>query len=178
MHSALLDEIDPYDTLGSEAVAKERSLEPSILARSRDDGGCSVSPPRRFIAARLARLYPLYILALALDAPFVVAHLAKLHSGSGELFVAVLGVIFAALLVQSWWLGTAMGWNSPGWSLSCEAFFYVLWPAAAPRLRVSARASWWIAGLVWCVALAAPLMLLTLRAKQLVPARCLRCSGR
>jgi peptidoglycan/LPS O-acetylase OafA/YrhL len=46
------------------------------------------------------------------------------------------------LLVQSWIPRESIyfGWNGPAWSLSCEAFFYLLLPFILPRVaRLSAR---------------------------------------
>jgi peptidoglycan/LPS O-acetylase OafA/YrhL len=46
------------------------------------------------------------------------------------------------LLVQAWIPHESIyfGWNGPAWSLSCEAFFYLLLPCVLPRLaRLSAR---------------------------------------
>ena len=46
------------------------------------------------------------------------------------------------LLVQAWIPRESIyfGWNGPAWSLSCEAFFYLLLPVVLPRVvRLSAR---------------------------------------
>jgi peptidoglycan/LPS O-acetylase OafA/YrhL len=76
-----------------------------------------------FIAKRLARLYPLYILSFLL-------YVSKLHvsmnsnSNEGEL-----SRILNIFMLQSWFPDMALTFNGPGWSLSCEMFFYLLFPA-------------------------------------------------
>ena len=58
------------------------------------------------------------------------------------------------LLLQSWVPGAALSWNSVSWSLSVEAFFYVVFPFALLRFgKFSRKVLWtfipacWIAGL-------------------------------
>ncbi|MHB1743685.1 MAG: acyltransferase family protein [Acidobacteriaceae bacterium] len=71
-----------------------------------------------FWEARFARIYPVYLLALALMIPF-----AKTIT-TGQRF-AVLS------MVQTWipWRPEMVGaWNFPAWSLSVEAFFYLVFP--------------------------------------------------
>src|SRR6202012_4539478 len=75
---------------------------------------------RPFLAARLARVYPMYLAALALTGVLLAAS----HPQATRAQIAVSGVA-SALLVQSWvpaWVGI---WNVPGWSLSVEAVLYL-----------------------------------------------------
>lgn len=87
-------------------------------------------------AARVARLLPVYLVALA--------------ACQAVLPAPPLDVLLAALFVQSWVPGHALVANPPGWSLSVEAFFYALFPWLAGRV---ARAPFprWLAGafLLW-----------------------------
>jgi peptidoglycan/LPS O-acetylase OafA/YrhL len=72
----------------------------------------------RFWEARFARIYPVYLLALALMFPF-----ARTLTGGQRL--AVLS------MVQTWIPGRPDlqgAWNFPAWSLSVEAFFYLVFP--------------------------------------------------
>lgn len=72
---------------------------------------------RRFWEARFARVYPVYLLALLLSYPF-----------SRPGLKSALACLF---MVQTWdpfHPGRAMAWNFTAWSLSCEAFFYIIFP--------------------------------------------------
>jgi peptidoglycan/LPS O-acetylase OafA/YrhL len=72
-----------------------------------------------FIVARFARIYPVYLLALAIQAPFYYP-LAHMHK-----------TIAVALMVQSWTVLPSEypgAWNFPAWTLSVEWFFYVSFP--------------------------------------------------
>jgi peptidoglycan/LPS O-acetylase OafA/YrhL len=85
---------------------------------------------RRFWEARFARIYPVYVLSLLLSLPFVGA----LPAGVG---IAVL------TMVQAWnpeHPEYASAWNSTAWTLSIEAFFYLVFPFLLPRIaRLSSR---------------------------------------
>lgn len=71
-----------------------------------------------FIKRRLARLYPIYVLALLLT----IGLLIDLQEISWNNFFLNL------FLIQSWFPNKALTLNYPGWSLSNEMFFYALFP--------------------------------------------------
>lgn len=101
----------------------------------------------RFWQARVARIYPLYLLGLVVAMPFYVLDVMQ-----GEF--SPLPAILAPLLLQSWFSGLEMQWNGPGWSLSVEAFFYAAFPFLALWLaRVSGRAALWGMLGAWLLAL-------------------------
>jgi len=81
---------------------------------------------RDFWAARVARVYPLHLLAL-----FVMLPLIGFAEAGGSWF----GCTSVVLLLQSWIPGLAMTWNTPAWSLSVEVFFYFIFPWLLPRLE-------------------------------------------
>jgi peptidoglycan/LPS O-acetylase OafA/YrhL len=84
----------------------------------------------RYGVGRFARVYPVYILSLAMVAPFI---LMDRTPGKGSLVAA------HGLLLQGWLGHISVNWNTPAWSLSCEAFFYLMFPLAAAAM---AKASW------------------------------------
>lgn len=69
-----------------------------------------------FYKNRFARIYPLYIIGLLLY------FMTRYH------VFDVYGFILYLLGVQSWIPGKAMILNFPGWSISVEFFFYLLFP--------------------------------------------------
>ncbi|WP_458766530.1 acyltransferase family protein [Cupriavidus basilensis] len=99
-----------------------------------------------FYAARFARIYPVLVLSLLLSLPVT---LWLLHTGDSELlrewyglkgsYVAMLAVsLVAQLLALTAWLPFSalnQPWNGPAWSISCEAFFYALFPLLLRRLE-------------------------------------------
>ena len=80
---------------------------------------------RRFWEARFARIYPVYLLSLLLSLPFV-------NSLSAGLGIAVL------TMVQAWnpeHPEYAFAWNTTAWTLSIEAFFYLVFPFLLPHIQ-------------------------------------------
>lgn len=90
---------------------------------------------RSFWVARLARIYPVYIFSLLFAYPIFLRE-ALVHQSSLRDAGIVLGYGTAAAvtLLQSWLPQTAMLLNPPGWSLSVEAFFYVMFPFLVMKL--------------------------------------------
>jgi peptidoglycan/LPS O-acetylase OafA/YrhL len=132
-----------------------------VLARAHP-APMAAAERRAFWAARVARLYPAYLLAFALAAPFA---LERWEAG-GPLAAAKAAAVAAAalLLVQAWLPPIARLWNAPGWSTSVVLAFYVAFPLAAARLARLSRAGLWgaLAG-AWALTLAFPLAWLALR---------------
>jgi peptidoglycan/LPS O-acetylase OafA/YrhL len=86
--------------------------------------GHSARSPAAFYRARAARYWPLHLLTFAIAVAFLpmpVADLPKLHLG---------GAVANVFLVQAWFPhpGIYYGANGVAWSLSCEIFFYLLFP--------------------------------------------------
>jgi len=91
---------------------------------------------RDFYANRFARIYPTYLFALVIVAPLFLVHTLRVE-GPRRLVEDVVSVV---TLTQAWWPPVSMAWNPPGWSLSAEAFFYLLFPLVAPALVTGRRA--------------------------------------
>ncbi len=79
----------------------------------------------RFWVARLSRLYPIYAFALLVS-------LGMLHDewsarSHGQFFA---GLVLTPLLLQGWSPTLSTFWNTPAWTMSTEAFFYLVFPFA------------------------------------------------
>jgi peptidoglycan/LPS O-acetylase OafA/YrhL len=101
-----------------------------VLARSYAKTEWTRGNVVRYAAGRVARIYPVYLLSIAVVAPFI---LADRTPGKGPFFAAY------GLLVQGWLGSIPVNWNTPAWSLSCEMFFYLAFPLAAIPMQ---RATW------------------------------------
>jgi peptidoglycan/LPS O-acetylase OafA/YrhL len=105
-----------------------------------------------FYAARVARVWPLHLLSMALFLALVPSVLwvwPGLH-----LWIAA---PLSALLLQAWSpIGGYMGaFNGPAWTLSVEAFFYLLFPLLLVAMR---KAPWRALGAAFLLSLACPLV--------------------
>jgi peptidoglycan/LPS O-acetylase OafA/YrhL len=71
-----------------------------------------------YLKNRLARIYPLYFAGIVLASLSLIA-LHNFNLGDFTLNV---------LMVQTWFSGKALTLNVPGWSLSIELLFYIIFP--------------------------------------------------
>ncbi len=87
---------------------------------------------------RFARIYPLYVLGLLL---YLVTRYSGFNSTDAVLYL---------LGLQSWIPGKAMVLNFPGWSISVEFLFYLLFPLLYNHLYSKKNKSIWVAaGIIW-----------------------------
>lgn len=112
-------------------------------------GGEPCATPAEFWGARVARICPIYFVALAIGiCPYLWYHdprATPLLTGLG-----------AMTFTQAWLPWSADAWNGPGWSLSAEVFFYALFPYLAPRVaRLSRRRLNLAANLLWATGISA-----------------------
>jgi peptidoglycan/LPS O-acetylase OafA/YrhL len=97
----------------------------------------------RYAVARVGRVYPVYLLSLLILVPIVVEALRGDELGST---LDRVGLLLNHVLLLQGWHRPAVNWNTPAWSLSCEVFFYALFPlvillvrkATTPRLLITA----------------------------------------
>jgi peptidoglycan/LPS O-acetylase OafA/YrhL len=107
-----------------------------------DDEGRCAKPRRRFWLDRFARIWPLFAVAAILAMPLDLGRLRHEWgtTGAAALVYMVVHTVLALFLFQAWIPHLAVTANGPGWSLSVEAFFYVLFPSIVHRLRVHSTA--------------------------------------
>jgi peptidoglycan/LPS O-acetylase OafA/YrhL len=142
---------------GPVALAFFFALSGLVLSISYRENMGTSSQTRAFWLARFARLYPAYLFSYLLFFPLAlqkyILHPAPEMCASGRTtFLA--GGILSPLLLQSW-TAASQAWNGPSWSLSVEAFFYVLFPFIALRLmrqRIASAAA--LGTSLWAVSLA------------------------
>lgn len=101
---------------------------------------------RKFYLARFARLYPVYLLSLAISLKMLEL---EWQVRSHEEFWR--GVILSPILMQGWNQSLATFWNTVAWTLSAEVALYLAfpylvkllpWPKTATRLAVMLLAVW------------------------------------
>ncbi len=108
---------------------------------------------RAFWISRVARIYPTYFLSLA------IAFVARLPASARALTTpmgwARTGLVLTLLNAFSHYGMFHLNWAA--WSLSAEAFFYLVFPFLAPRLaRLHDGALAWVAAFAWLGGLVAP----------------------
>jgi peptidoglycan/LPS O-acetylase OafA/YrhL len=104
-------------------------------------------PRRIFYRARIARIVPVYYVALAVAWP------VYRWQGGDDTWHIIATLVF----LQTWTPAYRTTWNGPSWSLSAEAFFYAVFPMvrdcgarwSTARLVRIAAALWAIATVAW-----------------------------
>jgi len=104
---------------------------------------------RQFWGARFARVYPLFFFTLLLDTPhWLFAGVRRI--GIHAAMVSTLKVLAANLVLLQAWFVSLRGIDNPNWSLSVEAFFYILFPfISIPLIRRRSTALYWIIGICY-----------------------------
>lgn len=108
--------------LGAEAVSLFFVLSGFVLAYNYQSGFDKAG----FYIARVARIYPAYLLGFLIALPF--------YPGADVLFASAKGLT----LTQAWQPSSPTYINPPSWTLSVEAFFYFVFPFV-PVWRLSKR---------------------------------------
>ena len=124
-----------------------------ILAYNYDPAPGESLNVKKFIVARLARIYPAYVVCLLAFAVAVIARDRALHTQLvGTTGYGASSFLQELFLVSAWRYAGAGGWNDVGWSVSAEWFAYVFFPVF---LLVAPRFSKLRILLMACLALAA-----------------------
>ncbi|HEY1193469.1 acyltransferase [Flavobacterium sp.] len=79
---------------------------------------------RDYLRNRFARIYPLYFLAI------LIVLFLQIRTKNIDLT----GLIFNIFMIQAWIPGYVLSCNPPGWSLSVELIFYILFPFIFNRI--------------------------------------------
>jgi peptidoglycan/LPS O-acetylase OafA/YrhL len=121
---------------------------------------------RSFWTSRFARAYPLLFASLLFDVPRNLFIGVPHHNAPANLVTTNVSLFTESLLLQSW-SGIFRSLNAPSWSLSAEAFFYLLFPFLASWIwRHKAHRSLLAFIFLWLSAMLAP-TLVTLWQPQL-----------
>lgn len=113
----------------------------------------SVPNRRRFYWARFARVYPMAVVAFLAVLPFAILRTVHFHQHF-PLAVFPLNM----LLLQAWTPSLEYFVNGPEWTLSVEAFFYLLFPILLPPMVKYLHRRWfWIIG-IWALFMVQPLV--------------------
>ncbi|RSO23946.1 acyltransferase [Streptomyces sp. WAC 06725] len=162
VHTALY----PSQTLAACAVSGFFVLSGFVLAWTHRPG----EPVRAFWRRRLWRIVPAHVLGWAGGvAFFALTSVSALPDGVPTDCGPRFGVI-SLLLLQGWTPGTALDacFNAPSWSISCEMFFYTLFPlliAAARKIPAARLGACW--AILAVAVLTLPLTALTVAAPAL-----------
>lgn len=115
---------------------------------------------RSFWVNRFARIYPAYLLAFLIAAPFNILGTLRVNHLATAITKIVSGAGVVLTMQQAWTPWTAWYWNYPAWSVSAEAFFYLVFPFIALGLkRMQGKACWQGMIFLWLLAMLPPVLL-------------------
>jgi peptidoglycan/LPS O-acetylase OafA/YrhL len=118
---------------GYQAVTTFFVLSGFVLARSYWTGAWSRAGLAKYYKGRVARIYPVYLVSLLVMTKFILED--RTPGKWGYLAAHV-------TLIQGWLGPIPVQWNTPAWSLSCEMFFYVVFPLLGAFMVRRARWPW------------------------------------
>ena len=94
-----------------------------------------------FYIARIARIYPVYLLGIILASAYVLNQDFNVQIKPASPTGQALSLTASAVMIQAWFPPLALNWNPAAWSMAAEIFFYALFPWIRPfflRLRTPA----------------------------------------
>ena len=100
------------------------------------EDGTLIGSRRAFWAARFARVYPVYVLSLAIGAPLYLQTLHQHHTVPSMAIKASRSLaVVALLLTQAWFFRLATAWNTPAWSFGGSGPSYLAFPVVLSCTR-------------------------------------------
>jgi len=149
-------------SLGYSGVTFFFLLSGFILAYNYKSVDFSAGPAvRDYLLARVARIYPVFLVSLLVSLPFFVKAVLQSHAPHHDLLAAA-ATVLTPLGLHAWVPGAACALNCPSWSISTEFFFYAMFPLVFVRVlrrpiawcaatAVGLLTTWALFGLVWSV---------------------------
>jgi peptidoglycan/LPS O-acetylase OafA/YrhL len=100
---------------------------------------------KRFYKARFTRIYPIYLLSILLS----LNNLPR-EWGSHTHAMYWAGIVLTPLMLQGWIPAISTFLNTPAWTMSAEAFYYVLFPWLAKMKKPTRRGPYlWKMAAIW-----------------------------
>jgi peptidoglycan/LPS O-acetylase OafA/YrhL len=97
-----------------------------------------------FLVRRIARIWPLHAAMLVFA---LTLALLLLGTGRPAWNFPFAELPLHVLMIQNWGFTTALSWNNPAWSISCEWAAYLLLPVAVMMVPARRVPTWVLAGL-------------------------------
>lgn len=89
--------------------------------------GKSILDRKRFWVSRLARIYPLYIVTILFSVPHLLTA-RRQHFSAARAYLGTAATFITHALLLQHWIPQLGALNYPSWSISAEAFFYLVFP--------------------------------------------------
>jgi peptidoglycan/LPS O-acetylase OafA/YrhL len=90
---------------------------------------------RMFWLGRISRIYPVYLIGWVLLVPIVLDSILPPPFTGASVVRFLSNGLMSLFLIQAWIPQYALTWNTPCWILSCEMFFYFLYPFTLPLIQ-------------------------------------------